>query len=138
MNKKILAVLCAGSIGVAGVARADSLTAANAAFDQKDYGTAFRLYEPLAERGDHAAQSALGFMYFFGEGVRKDAVRAYAMFSLAAQGAGGIANVAETNRKVVRRTMTPAEISLAETTVRRCLAANPPPARVTPPIEFLV
>lgn len=124
MNRTIIALTLAASLSTAGVAHADSLNGANAAFDKKDYGTAFRLYKPLAERGDHAAQSALGFMYFFGDGVQKNAVRAYAMFSLAAQGVGGIANVAETNRKVVRKTMTPAEISLAETTVRQCQAAD--------------
>lgn len=124
MKKSIIALLGAILLSTAEVSHADSLTAANSAFDHKDYGTAFRLYEPFAERGDHAAQSALGFMYFFGEGVQKDTVRAYAMFSLAAQGVGGIANVAETNRKIVGKTMTAGEISLAETTVSQCLAAD--------------
>ena len=124
MKKPIIVLLGAISLAAANVAHADSLVAANTAFDRRDYGTAFRLYEPFAERGDHAAQSALGFMYFFGDGVQKDTVRAYAMFSLAAQGAGGIANVAETNRKIVGKTMSPTEISLAEATVRQCLAAD--------------
>lgn len=122
MKTLIIAILAATSLGAATVARADSLAAANAAFDHKDYGTAFRLYEPLAEHGDHTAQSALGFMYYFGEGVQKDTVRAYAMFSLAAHGVGGIANVAETNRKIVGKTLTAPEINLAEAAVRQCLA----------------
>ena len=124
MKMLTIALLGAISLGAADVARADSLAAANTAFDHKDYGTAFRLYEPLAEGGNHAAQSALGFMYFFGDGIQKDNVRAYAMFSLAAQGLGGIANVAETNRKIVGKTMTATEINLAEATVRQCLAAD--------------
>lgn len=122
--KKLIIALLAVSLGTVNVVHADSLAAANTAFDRKDYRTAFGLYEPLAENGDHAAQSALGFMYFFGDGVQKDAIRAYAMFSLAAQGVGGIANVAETNRKIVGKTLTPSEISLAEATVRQCLAAD--------------
>ena len=122
--KSMIALLGAIFLSATNVAHADSLTAANTAFDRRDYGTAFRLYEPLAESGDHAAQSALGFMYFFGDGVQRDTVRAYAMFSLAAQGVGGIANVAETNRKIVGKSMTATEISLAEATVRQCLAAD--------------
>lgn len=125
MKKKIVsAVVLAASMAMVGVAHADGLTEANSAFDHKDYGTAFRLYRPLAKQGDRAAQSALGFMYFFGHGAQKDSVRAYAMFSLAARGAGGIANVAETNRKVVGQTMTPSEINMAETTVQQCLATD--------------
>jgi hypothetical protein len=105
----------------AGVARAEDLTAANAAFDNRDYRTAFRLYQPLAEQGNTAAESALGSMYFYGRGVQKDDVQAYMWFSLAAGGAGGISDVAKTNRAVVGRMMTSTQMALAERLVRRCL-----------------
>jgi TPR repeat protein len=42
------------------------------AYDQKDYATALRLFQSLAEQGDAKAQGRLGFMYFQGQGVPKD------------------------------------------------------------------
>ncbi len=43
-----------------------------AAFDRGDYATALREWRPLAEKGNAIAQSKLGFMYVFGEGVPKN------------------------------------------------------------------
>lgn len=113
-------LLVLASLLAAEMARADDLAVANVAFDKRDYVTAFRLYKPLAEQGNIAAESALGSLYFYGHGVGKDAVRAYMWFSLAANGAGGIANVAKINRAIVGRTMNATELTLAESLVRRC------------------
>jgi TPR repeat protein len=45
----------------------------NAALAKGDYFTAFKALSPLAEEGNSTAQSALGFMYAFGQGVARDA-----------------------------------------------------------------
>ncbi len=42
---------------------AGQLEDANAAYNKGDYATALRLLRPLAEQGDAAAQTNLGFMY---------------------------------------------------------------------------
>ena len=42
------------------------------AFDNGDYGAAFRKLEPLAEKGNAHAQFRLGVMYKTGSGVLKD------------------------------------------------------------------
>jgi uncharacterized protein len=42
---------------------------ANKAYDSGDYQAAYRLYKPLAERGDARAQFNLGMMYEIGRGV---------------------------------------------------------------------
>ena len=43
-----------------------------AAYDRRDYATAYRLWRPLADKGDAVAQYKLGGMYFSGEGVQSD------------------------------------------------------------------
>lgn len=51
-----------------------------AAYNRRDYTTAFRLMKPLAEIGNGNAQTNIGFMYYSGQGVRKnypEAVRWY-------------------------------------------------------------
>jgi len=105
-------------------ASAESLTAANAAFDQKDYSRAFELYEPLAGTGDVSAQSAIGSMYYFGNGVEKNWSRAFMWFSLAAKSSSATGIVASANRGVMRRAMVPADIKLAESMADICLASR--------------
>ena len=46
--------------------------AGKAAYKQKDYATALRHWQPLAEQGDARAQLYLGQMYRRGKGVTKD------------------------------------------------------------------
>ena len=65
--------------------------AAVEAYDQGDYVTAFEESRPPAERGDGEAQYMLGFLYARGEGVRRDLVRAYLWFTLAARQGDAIA-----------------------------------------------
>jgi hypothetical protein len=43
-----------------------------AAYDRGDHATALRLWRPLADQGDAAAQSRLGAMYASGTGVQQD------------------------------------------------------------------
>ncbi|MEQ1529144.1 MAG: hypothetical protein ABL925_07500, partial [Methylococcales bacterium] len=52
--------------------RADDFSDGIAAHDRGDYVTAMKLLRPLAEQGDAAAQTGLGFMYNLGQGVAQD------------------------------------------------------------------
>jgi len=53
-----------------------------AAYKAGDYQKAFRLWKPLAERGNRSAQYSLGRMYAEGQGVPEDFVKAYAWSSI--------------------------------------------------------
>ncbi len=59
--------------------------AAVEAYDQGDYETSFAESRPLAAQGDVEAQYMLGYLYSRGEGVRRDLVRAWLWFALAAR-----------------------------------------------------
>ncbi|NIR29386.1 MAG: sel1 repeat family protein [Gammaproteobacteria bacterium] len=50
-----------------------------------EYQRAFRLLLPLARRGHADAQYAVGFMYYYGEGVSRDVGRALNWFARAAE-----------------------------------------------------
>jgi uncharacterized protein len=65
-------------------AQAD-LTAAQAAFDRKDYAAAFREFSSAAEQGDALAQSSLGAMYDRGLGVARDFEAAVQWFRRSAE-----------------------------------------------------
>ena len=54
------------------VALAGSLEDGRAAYKQKDYQTALKLWQPLADQGNAEAQSNICTMYFYGEGVKRD------------------------------------------------------------------
>jgi TPR repeat protein len=59
--------------------------AAWAAFERDDYTAAARLFRPFADAGDHSAQNAMGFMYFFGRGVSQNRLEAGRWYGLAAE-----------------------------------------------------
>ena len=62
----------------------------SAAYQRKDYRTAFAGFKKLAEQGDAGAQYFLGRMYDTGRGVPKDDQQAAAWFRKAAeQGSAG-------------------------------------------------
>lgn len=82
MTRTMLAV--ALSLTIVG-ARADDLQDATAAIHRKDYPTAVRLLEPLAQRGDAAAQLRLGLLYYHGHGVRESDATALQWFERAAR-----------------------------------------------------
>jgi TPR repeat protein len=75
----IVAVLLSASSAMAG-----AFEDGEAAYKLKGYGTALRLFRPLAEQGDARAQVYLGWMYFYGEGVQEDVTEAAKWFSKAA------------------------------------------------------
>jgi TPR repeat protein len=105
-------------------AHAGDLADANAAFDHKDYAKAFALYQPLAKAGMAEAQSAIGAMYFFGNGIAKNPSRAYMWFDLAARAPSPVATVAMTNREIVRRQIAASDISDAEAMATQCLNSH--------------
>ena len=55
------------------------------AYERGDYATAVREWRPLAEKGNAIAQSKLGFMYAFGEGVTQDDAAAVGWWLKAAE-----------------------------------------------------
>jgi TPR repeat protein len=76
------------------------------AYAQNDFRSAFRIWQPMAERGDGAAQHNLGRMYARGEGVQRDLAEAYKWFTLA--GLSG-RRESEQARKAIVRAMTPVQ-----------------------------
>lgn len=57
-----------------------------AAYERQDYATALRLFQPLADQGDVAAEFNLGSMYAYGEGVPRNSAEAGRWFRKAADG----------------------------------------------------
>ena len=55
------------------------------AFENGDYETAYNNWKPLAELGNQAAQTGIGFLYFDGVYVRQDYKKARKWFLLAAR-----------------------------------------------------
>ncbi len=88
-NRRRLAPALAAVLALAGLAAAtpaladynDGITA----YENRDYAAAQRELQPLADRGDPRAQRLVGLLYRDGLGVRKDLIRAYMWFDLAAQ-----------------------------------------------------
>src|SRR5215470_17773571 len=80
----LVAVLTLAVLAAATPALAD-YNAGITAYQNRDYATAQRELQPLADRGDPRTQRLVGLMYRDGLGVRKDLIRAYMWFDLAAQ-----------------------------------------------------
>ncbi len=72
-------------IAVAGPLHAQSLGQGVAAFKRQDYVAASRVFIPLAERGNAAAQSHLGFMFETGRGVPQNYTEAAMWYRRAAE-----------------------------------------------------
>lgn len=80
--KRTLILLC---LTFTSVAFADFLDAGEA-YEQKDYLTALKEYQALAELGHHESQHNLAVMHFLGQGTEKNPVQAYAWAGLAKAG----------------------------------------------------
>ena len=76
----VLTLALASALPVA----AQTFEEASAAYERGDYDAAYRGFRSLAEQGYAAAQNNLGLMYYNGEGVPKDYVRAHMWLNLAA------------------------------------------------------
>ena len=85
----------------------------------QDYATAAKWYTNSAEQGIAKAQSNLGGIYANGDGVDQDNVYALMWWNIAAS--SGNKN-ASRNRKIVAKTMTSGEISIAHKLARECIA----------------
>ena len=90
----------------------------SASYEAGDYGTALREFQPLAKQGNAAAQNNLGFMYHTGEGVPKDNVYAHMWWNIAAS--SGEKDVV-TNRDIIAKRMTPAQIVEAQKLAGECV-----------------
>ncbi len=81
----LIAAMCAGfTLGLTAPAWA-GFDEGLAAYQRGDYATALREWRPLAEQGVAEAQSRLGFMYTFGEGVPQDDAEAVKWYRKAAE-----------------------------------------------------
>ncbi len=84
----------------------------------QDFSEAFKWYRLAAEQGYAQAQYNLGLAYAKGEGVPSDNVRAHMWFNLAVSGFASSdprnRNAAITNRDLVAKKMTAAEIAEAQ------------------------
>ena len=96
-----------------------------AAYDRRDYETAFQEFKPLAEQGDELAQYNLGAMYYNGQGVPRDYVMAYMWFNLAAAQGQEVAKVASGLRNISERVMTPEQIAEAQRLSREFKVKSP-------------
>lgn len=81
-----------------------------------DYATALLAYRKAAERGDGLALFSLGFMYYKGQGVKRDPVQAYLWFNLATMylAAGRNQDQASRNRDNVAGGLTAKQIATAK------------------------
>jgi uncharacterized protein len=70
-RSRLPAALCLAAFALSGLARAD-INAAQDAYNKKDYATAFKEFEAMAEQGHALAQSSLGVLYDNGQGVARD------------------------------------------------------------------
>jgi peptidoglycan hydrolase-like protein with peptidoglycan-binding domain len=88
-NRRRLAPALAVVLALAGLTAATPVLAdyndGITAYENRDYATAQHELQPLADRGDPRAQRLVGLLYRDGLGVRKDQIRAYMWFDLAAQ-----------------------------------------------------
>jgi uncharacterized protein len=53
------------------------------AYRYEQYGKAFAAWQPLAQKGDPEAEFSLGLLYYRGQGVAKNPVKAYVLFARA-------------------------------------------------------
>jgi TPR repeat protein len=86
--RKLTAILCltlAVLLGSAGTSWSADFQKGLDAYNKQDYATALREWTPLAEKGDARAQSNLGEMYYYGEGVSEDDKTAVKWYRLAAE-----------------------------------------------------
>ena len=65
--------------------QAQTFEQSRAAYERKNYRTAFAGFQKLAEQGNANAQDSLGWMYANGQGVPKDDQQAVAWYHKAAE-----------------------------------------------------
>ncbi|NJD23922.1 MAG: sel1 repeat family protein [Betaproteobacteria bacterium] len=78
-------LLLATCLTAAGPAIAQTFEDGRAAYKRDDFTLAFKIFHPLAERGDARAQFSLGILYDEGEGLPADAAKAAYWYRKAAE-----------------------------------------------------
>jgi TPR repeat protein len=118
MRKIFTVLLAVVSIGTSGSVLAQNYLQARQAYIDRDYATALRELRFLAERGHHPAQTDIGIMYEFGQGVIKDKVYAYMWWNIAATNGS---RESGRYRDEIEQRMTAAEIARAQELARECV-----------------
>jgi TPR repeat protein len=85
--RKVLGTVLIGLLLIVsgGIVSAGPYEDAGAAYQRGDYGTALRLFRPLAEQGNPDAQFTLGLIYASAQGVVQDFREAEKWFRIAAE-----------------------------------------------------
>ena len=89
------------------------------AADSVDFATAIKEWIFLAKQGDVVAHFNPGVMYYNGQGVLVDDLRAYMWFDLSVSAGNDAAII---NRERVIKLMTPSQIEQARKLAKQCLA----------------
>ncbi len=84
MHKLIGLMIAAALLCLSGAVVAEPFEDGLAAYKRQDYLTALRLWRPLADHGNAAAQNNLGRMYYAGQGVPQDYAEAVKWYRKAA------------------------------------------------------
>lgn len=85
-RRQLMALCLAALVFASGMpAQAQSFRHGISAFQRQDYVTASRMFIPLAERGNAAAQSYLGFLFETGRGVPQNYTEAAMWYRRAAE-----------------------------------------------------
>jgi TPR repeat protein len=108
------------TLSVFGPASGGPLEDGQTAAGRNDYLGALRLWRPLAEQGNAAAQVKIGWLYNNGLGVPQDYLQAHMWLSLAASGTTDAAarDMAIKNRDLVAAKMTSTQIAEAQKMAR--------------------
>jgi len=78
LNFIILLLVATTIVGCASKQKKDDpLVSAQTAYESKDYDKAAAELMPLAKNGDAKAQYTLGYMYYYGQGVKRDRTQGY-------------------------------------------------------------
>lgn len=109
-------------------AHAQSLRQGVSAFHRQDYVTASRIFIPLAERGNAAAQTYLGFLFETGRGVPQNYTEAAMWYRRAAEQGDSRAQYS-LGLLYDRGQGVPQDIVEASKWLNLSTAAAPPPAR---------
>ncbi|MFK5997304.1 MAG: sel1 repeat family protein [Rhodobacterales bacterium] len=120
MRKMLLALLAVVAIALTFAYGADFQKGMDA-YNNGDYTTALKKWQPLAKQGGAQAQYNLGLMYGNGQGVPQDYIMAYMWFNLA--GANGIKDAVK-NKEMVSKILTRTDLSKAQALSSRCLACS--------------
>src|SRR5262249_49188828 len=87
----------------------------------QDYQEALKWYRKAAEQGLPQAQCNMGLMYYFGQGVAQDYVRAHMWYTVAAATlSGDHSKTATKYRGIVASQLTTAQIGKAREMARHC------------------